>query len=454
MSLSIRIFSWFWISVIAVAALTFAWSRGDYFGATPLTDEQTLFVQKQAERIESQWRGKPNLQWLGKRNQQTQGTIWWVYDSQTSMFLGERTPKSFHKRVEEWLTYTSPFLFRHDSNWLIGPIHLNVGLETTRYQLFIGLPPHLTRGLYWQQLLRNTPFLLIAVVLLLGLISYLVARQIAKPLESLRNTARQIADGDFKANVEVELLKRKDEIGNLAQTVSQMGKTIDKALVAHKRLLSDVSHELRSPLTRLSLANSLMAKRLGTHPESTRIEQEVSVLNGMIEQLLNLSRMQLTPEQERRPFALRPLLKLCMDDAEFSYPDLNINLIDDIESAVDVQVRGNEELLCGAVHNVINNASRYAKSCIQIRLQQVEQDWLLTIADDGEGVPASELDKLFVPFYRPEFSRQRDKGGIGLGLAIVEQAVKFHGGVVKAKRSELGGLAVEMRLPTDVEFRM
>ncbi len=284
------------------------------------------------------------------------------------------------------------------------------------------------------------------VALLAGL-SYLVARQITKPLESIRNTAERIASGDFKAEVDENLLNRRDEIGSLSRTAAQMGNAIDEALQAHKRLLSDVSHELRSPLTRLSLANTLMTKRLGEHSENNRIAQEVEELNGMIEQLLSLSRMQLMPQKERLVYDLQPVLQRCIDNARFSFAGVIIQFHDHTGSKIPHWVKGSDDLLSRAISNVLTNASRYCNERIELSLTDAGELWQLEIYDDGSGVPESELDKLFVPFYRPEFARQREKGGTGLGLAIVEQAILFHGGHVKAQPSDLGGLAIVMTIP-------
>lgn len=451
MSLSLRIFLWFWVSVLLVAAVTFAWTRSDFWSPTPLTEEQFKFMNKQVEKLDGAWRkhlkrDEPNFNWLDRKNGKTGWNGWWLYDPQSKRFVNKRVPRGILSERKELLSYAEPLLFTAGPHWVIGPIDVTLTGEK-EFVFFVGLTHSMTRNLHWQQLIKGTPLLLAGIVLVLVLLSYLVARQITRPLESIRNTAEQIASGDFKAEVEPKLLNRKDEIGSLSRTASQMGQTIDLALEAHKRLLSDVSHELRSPLTRLSLANTLLTKRLGEQPESHRIEREVEELNGMIEQLLSLSRMQLTPEQERQPVAILAVLQRCLSDAEFSYPNIELRLNNRLEDTEEAWAKGSGELLTRAVQNVLNNAARYCRKQIRIDLKELPTSWLICIEDDGEGVPEAELGKLFVPFYRPEFARQRDKGGTGLGLAIVEQAIQFHGGEVKAERSELGGLAIQMTLP-------
>lgn len=448
MNLSVRIFIWFWFSVLLVAVVTFAWARSDFGSPVSLTKEQEAFVSNQVERLQAygeKRKGHQVLPMFERRSGRQGGANWWLYEHRTERFLNKRLPPELEDQVTEILAYDEPVLFRAGPRWVIGPVHANwMGGGRT---LFIGLSHKMTRNLHWQQLIRNTPFLLAGILLVLAIMSYLVARQIARPLESIRHTAEQIANGDFKATVEARLLNRKDEIGSLSRTTSKMGLAIDNALEAHKRLLSDVSHELRSPLTRLSLANTLMTKRQGSTPENVRIEREVAELNGMIEQLLSLSRMQLSAEKEREPVDIRAVLMHCIADAEFSYPKLTLELNEACCGNSQTWATGREELFGSAVQNVLNNAARYCQQHIQVNLSEQEKHWCIRFEDDGPGVPEEELDKIFVPFYRPEFARQRDKGGTGLGLAIVEQAIQFHGGHVMAAHSPLGGLSIIMELP-------
>ncbi len=462
MSLSIRIFIWFWISLLLIAALTYAWSKTDLNSPISATDEQIAFSQGEVTRFEKRFANREERQFRNQpggpprvvgegdmpppQERNKQFGLSWAYDHQLEDFLDTRVPREFEQDLVGLLVYSEPVVYRTGPFWIIGPIEYQ--LESGKHlSLFFGLPPHLSQGLHIKQILHNSPLLLSGLALLLGALSYVVARQITNPLASIRRTAEQIAAGDFKADVSPQLLNRKDEIGSLSRTTSKMGQAINQALVAHKRLLSDVSHELRSPLTRLSLANTLLTKRLGEHSENSRIASEVEVLNGMIEQLLSLSRIQFMPETERVVFDLRPVLKQQVEDACFCFPELTIALVDQTEPSQPALAKGDHELFGRAVQNVLNNASRYCQQQIQISLTVDAEYWLLRIEDDGPGISEDEQEKIFVPFYRPEFARQRDKGGTGLGLAIVEQAVHFHNGTVSAKRASLGGLAIEMKLP-------
>lgn len=449
MSLQLRIFIWLWITLLSVAATMLIWPFFVNQGPQKLDQQQKKYVSEQVERMHKFWNKRPNINILYKRQMRPDGGALWFYSPEEGRFMSNKVPPELKAVALELSSSDTPVITRAFPHWIAGPV--NMDFDGISLQMYVNFPPHLGRGRMFSQMLKTTPFVLAGLIALLALMAYLVARQIARPLESLRHTSQRLADGDFKARVDSALLERTDEIGSLARTTCQMGQAADESLAAHKRLLSDVSHELRSPLTRLALANSILKKRLGVHPETDRIEHEVEVLNGMIEQLLSLSRMQLVQNTELKPVAFLGVLEKCVSDALYSYPKLNIHVVDSPEIKLNIMIQGDEDLLVRAIQNVLNNASRYASSEIALNVMSVTDNgtafWCLRIEDDGVGVPETELNKLFTPFYRPEFSRQRDKGGSGLGLAIVEQAVKYHKGHVEAQLSDKGGLAIQMLFP-------
>lgn len=445
MSLSIRIFIWLWVALLAVGGLMLVWPKLMPLGPQQLDEKLTEYKQSQIKKLTRMLsRGEKKKKWLKHRQVMRDGTLVWLYDETTQQFTSDKLPPELIEKAMGLLEQPETLVEPLGRHWVMGPIRISA--ETENYTAFLGLPDHITRGAWLRQMVRQSPLLLACVALMFGGLAFLVARQIVKPLASLRRTANQIAAGEFTAEVAPDVLKRSDEIGSLGRSVSSMGQTIDDALAAHKRLLSDVSHELRSPLTRLSLANTLAEKRAGETDESKRIAHEADVLNGMIEQLLSLSRMQLMPEHEREPVAVLAIISQCLDNLRFSHPELNLTLNNQLQ-ADDIQVVGNADLFKRAISNVLDNASRYAESTIALSLSQRDERIVIEFSDDGCGVPENELTKLFEPFYRPEFARDRSRGGAGLGLAIVAQAVKFHGGQVVASQAEQGGLRVTLELP-------
>ncbi|MBD1390209.1 HAMP domain-containing protein [Neiella sp. HB171785] len=449
MSLSIRIFIWLWVALLAVAGLMLAWPLLVPVGPQQLDARLTEYSERQVGKVDRMLsRGKKG-KWLKHRQVLPDGGMLWLYDADQSRFITDKIPPEFIQQAQPLLDLEQPLLNKMGPHWVVGP--LAVRHADHQYLLFLGLPERISRGVWLRNMLRQSPLLLMCVALLLGGLAFVVARQIVKPLAQLRGTANLIAAGDFKAPVDQAVQQRKDEIGSLARSVSSMATTIDDALAAHKRLLSDVSHELRSPLTRLSLANSLLVKRLGSNTESDRISHESDVLNDMIGQLLSLSRMQLMPEHDKQRIDFMAVLKQCVDNLRFTRPDLHIELNVMPTTLATIDFYGNADLLQRAIGNVLDNAGRYAESSLNVELTLSDQQLTLSVDDDGCGVPQEEHDKLFEPFYRPEFARQRERGGAGLGLAIVAQAVRFHHGEVRAETAESGGLRVVMSLPTSGE---
>jgi signal transduction histidine kinase len=219
--------------------------------------------------------------------------------------------------------------------------------------------------------------------------------------------------------------------------------------------LNDISHELRSPLARLNVALGLARQRSGVESADMldRIELEAARLNELIGRILTLARLedgeQLVPQT---PVPLDEIVVSVCEDAEFEAQERRSHVHTSIPDG-NWEVRGNASLLHSAVENVVRNAIRYTQegSSVEIELKSeprgVGREAVLRVSDAGPGVPADALAKLFVPFYRLDDARGRQTGGVGLGLAITERAVRFHGGRVSASNRPEGGLMVEIRLP-------
>jgi two-component system sensor histidine kinase CpxA len=256
---------------------------------------------------------------------------------------------------------------------------------------------------------------------------------------------------------EPKLLERKDEVGGLARDFNQMAARIETLLNAQKRLIADVSHELRSPLTRLSLALGLIRRRGDTvSPTSmARMEREVHRLNHLIGQLLTLSRLEaLDQPPAKEAIDLAALVQEVAIDAGFetTSTDRGVRLVE----CAACTLTGVRDLLRSAIENVVRNALKYTSpgTVVQIRLVRPCGANMATILveDEGPGVPSQELARIFEPFYRVEQARERQTGGAGLGLAIVQHVIGMHGGSVTAKNRESGGLALQIALPVDALF--
>jgi signal transduction histidine kinase len=235
-----------------------------------------------------------------------------------------------------------------------------------------------------------------------------------------------------------------------------MAEQIESLVQAQRRLLGDISHELRSPLARLSVALELARQRSGPEAASAlaRIQREAENLNDMIGQLLTLTRLQ-TGAQEvpKSEFDLCRLAREIADDAEFEAQSDNRSVR--LESAVACSTVGNEQLLRRAIENVVRNAVHYTAegSDVEIKVQphhseSDQKGMQIIVRDHGAGVPQAALEEIFRPFYRVDDARDREAGGVGLGLAIAERAVNLHGGRITAANASDGGLIVTIELPS------
>ena len=321
-----------------------------------------------------------------------------------------------------------------------------------RYTLVLGFPPG-PRVFFGPRGLP-VPGLIIAIISS-GLVCYLLSWYMTKPIVRLRAATRQLTAGDLTARSGAPASKRRDEIAGLMRDFDAMAERLELLVKAQSRLLNDISHELRSPLARLNVALGLARQRAGVESADMldRIELEASRLNELIGRILTLARLE---DGEQRapqiPVPLGELVASVAEDAEFEAQERHCHVHTVIPEG-DWGVRGNDSLLHSAVENVVRNAIRYTQegTSVEIELTSEKLDGgveaVLRVSDTGPGVPEDALGKLFEPFYRLDDARGRLTGGVGLGLAITERAVRFHGGKVSASNRAGGGLVVEIRLP-------
>ena len=291
---------------------------------------------------------------------------------------------------------------------------------------------------------------LLGLILTSLLVCYVFALYLSSPIIKLREAAKSLAAGNLQTRVVPVIGKRRDEIGKLARDFDEMAERIESLITSQKRLTRDVSHELRSPLARLNVALELAKQKSSpeTHGLLDRIEREGKRLNEMISQILTLSKLESQAETiEKKDVNLCRLVEKVVADANFEAAAQNKKV--EITKNAECTVVGSETLLRSAVENVLRNALRYAKNKVEVKLEKTKNAIVIEIKDDGEGVSEDELDKLFTPFYRVGEARERKSGGVGLGLAITEQAVVSHKGAITAKNAANGGLLIEIKLPAN-----
>lgn len=285
-----------------------------------------------------------------------------------------------------------------------------------------------------------------------GLICYLLARYLTAPILRLRDASRELAAGRLSARATSGAEKRRDELGELVRDFNAMGDRIEALVSSQRQLISDISHELRSPLARLTVALDLARERKGDDPVFARMEKDYDRLGDMLARLLTVARLDsaIAPP-EMTPVDLGELLSEIVADAEFESRDRNctVQLLMDGE----IHVQGNRELLHSAIENVIRNAIRYTSpgTTVEVGLQRKTSagsaSAVIRVRDHGPGVPPAELANIFRPFYRVSDARERQSGGTGLGLAIAYRIAGLHRGSIRAANAEDGGLEVELTLP-------
>ncbi len=329
-----------------------------------------------------------------------------------------------------------------------------------RYIMVAEVPPR-----PWLPLLRQKPpvtgFTILALaVLVSGIVCYLLGRYLTSDVRRLRAATQQLAAGDLSARAEAPRGRRRDEIAQLVRDFNTMAGRLQDLVNAQSRLLNDISHELRSPLARLSVALGLAWQRTGPEAHSIleRIEMEATRLNELIGRLLTLARLEGGEDAvQRTPIALDELVLDIAKDADFEAQSRQCRVRCVIQD--ETNILGSPSLLHSAVENVVRNAMRHTVEGTEVEIQLKREsgggkdEAVVRVSDHGPGVPQESLDKLFRPFYRLDNARGRQTGGVGLGLAITERAVRLHGGTVRASNRPEGGLMVEIRLPLDVEIQ-
>jgi two-component system sensor histidine kinase CpxA len=283
-------------------------------------------------------------------------------------------------------------------------------------------------------------------------ICFLLARHITAPLIHLRATAARMADGHLDARAGPTLTRRHDEIGALGRDFDQMADHIAALVATERRLFADVSHELRSPLARLTVAVGLLRQRgNAAHAEElARIEREVARLDQLIGQSLTLARLDGSAGTEaREPFDLTNLVQEVVADADFEAQASGRRV--QLAASDNFVTAGYVELARSAVENVVRNAIRYTAAGTTVDVG-VRRDRgpagdviRVRVRDHGPGIPGDQLTTVFQPFRKVDDGRR--SGGAGLGLAIADRVVKLHGGSISATNAPDGGLIVELEWP-------
>jgi two-component system sensor histidine kinase CpxA len=322
------------------------------------------------------------------------------------------------------------------------------------YHVIVG-PVRDSPRLFGELELPGVPLAILLIALAVSAaVCYVLARYLAAPVDRLRLATRRLASGDLNVRV-LPALRRRDDLGLLAADLELMAERLRQLLEAKQQLLRDVSHELRSPLTRLQLALSL-ARREGAASDRhlVRASLEADRLEQLLARTLRLVRLeQPFAAIERNSIDLADLLRTIVADVAIEADAQGCDVLLDVPAALPVC--GDAELLRSVFENVIRNAVRHSPAGTQVRIEgrllgPEGQALQIVIRDRGPGVPEKDLGLIFEPFYRVEAAREhRGIGGEGLGLAIAARAVVLHEGSISAANAPDGGLLVSISLPAN-----
>ncbi|MFM2396913.1 MAG: hypothetical protein RLZZ144_163 [Pseudomonadota bacterium] len=279
--------------------------------------------------------------------------------------------------------------------------------------------------------------------------AWLLAWYFSQPIRLLRKAFDAAANGKLDTRIAQAMGKRNDELSDLGLDFDNMAERLQILMASQRRLLHDVSHEVRSPLARLQAATDLMQQQ----PERAlelipRLQKDTERINTLVGELLTLARLDsgmtgITHE----PVDLGELIDQIANDARLEASAKHCQVV--VSQAESILLQGNYELLYRAIENVVRNAVLHSPEGSRVSIVMTQdfstQRAILTITDQGSGVPPSQLESIFQPFFRA--TTNIEATGYGLGLAITQRVVQSHGGKIIAKNALTGGLEIKITLP-------
>lgn len=449
-SLTARIFAIFWFTLALVLMLVLMVPKLDSRQITPLLDNEQRQGLMIEQHVEAELATDPanDLMWWRRLFRAIDK---WAPPGQRLLLVTSEGRVIGAQRNE--MRIVRNFIGQSDNSdrpkkkkygrvEMVGPFSVRDGEDN--YQLYLMRPASSSQSDFINLMFDRPLLLLIVTMLISAPLLLWLAWSLAKPARKLKNAADDVARGNLKQHPELEAGPQ--EFLATGASFNQMVSALERMVTAQQRLISDISHELRTPLTRLQLATALMRRRHGEGKELQRIENEAQRLDGMINDLLVLSRSQHKNELSRETLKANELWEGVIDDAQFEAEQMGKTL--EVTSPPGPwKLIGNAAALDSALENIVRNALRYSHHHIALNFAHDSEGITITVDDDGPGVSEEDREQIFRPFYRTDEARDRESGGTGLGLAIVDTAVQQHRGKVKAEDSPLGGLRLIIWLP-------
>lgn len=442
-----KIFIWFWLTLTVGSLLVLIATV--FTGTQPLGRRwarltQDLYAHSAVDFYETG--GKPALERYLDTLRDSSGIEACLLDERQQDVLGHPLPAHIDRTLKESLR-TGESTLRLGRFWTAAS---PISYGQRRFTFVIEVHPMsgFVDGTFIFPLLGR----LLLALLVAGVFCLLLTRHIVAPVRALQTAAMRLAAGDLTTRVMPVIAPRDDELADTARAFDQMADRIQILIQKRQELLADISHELRSPLTRLSVSLELMRRGEGDVLEQMQVD--LDRMNTMIGQVLLLTRLDLQASQpvlER--VDMRRMLEGIAHEAAFEVQDADKQVTVHMES--DCYAWGDPNLLRSCIENIVRNAVRYTEPGTTVAMAagtltnaSGRRQCEISVMDNGPGVPEAALPLLFDPFYRVSESRDRQEGGTGLGLSISQRVATLHHGKIQAEnRKDSTGLIVRLYLP-------
>lgn len=400
--------------------------------------EQLRHYAQQAENMYLKGENETLKEWL--KTLQAQESTWVaIVKSDLNPILGTQMQQDYLDR----------FVLGRGIDWKIhlyfnyNPI-MEIPFVDKHTHFLIQLPARMRPGAYWQHV---DLILQIALPLLpLLLLTWLIYRYVMSPLQRLSIATRKFSAGDYNARARADLGVRQDELTDLADTFDQMAENTSKLIIQQRQLIADLSHELRTPITRMEMAIGSAKQSISIEQLLPRLEKETNDIRTLIEDTLTLAWLENEkPQLKGEQFDLIELINVIIEDAEFEFP--NAQFVIDFPQQLNL-VDCSQRALAQALENLIRNALKYSpiEKAVTIKAKQNQSSVDIIISDQGLGVPEEHLENIFQPFFRVDKSRDKQPDGFGLGLALARRQIEALSGTITASNTSTG-LQIKIQLP-------
>lgn len=341
-------------------------------------------------------------------------------DQETARKLGEHLDLKIRYEGPEGTWETAPGLpsiqeVRGYTKW--NDFYLAPGAKGGTYLVSWEAGQRIRKGHYW--MMQTLHLLMIGIVLA----AWLVLRRTLQPLRWLHEGVARLSEGEL----DVVVPKRtRDEFGVLTEAFNQMVRRIRDMVHARDQLLLDVSHELRSPLTRIKVALELLPEG----EKRRRIAADIGEMEAMITELLELERLRDGQGIRTEHQDLIPLLHEMAEGFQDRPPGVRV-----VSAPPEVLLDFDIDRIRTVLRNLLENAIKYSlpdSGPVEISVSQDSETVTVRVTDDGPGIPEADLANLFEPFFRVDRSRSKKSGGYGLGLSICKRILEAHGGTITA----------------------